>query len=102
MHTAGMSSDLPPSPPSSAPVELAELWSLVLRWGASDDSVREDAIETATDADLRDLVATVSPLLPAINDYLDATGDAEESVPYGDVAQAAMEAKFELKRRTGV
>ena len=34
-----------------------------------------------------------------INHFLDQTGDAEEAVPFGDLAQAAMEAKLELKLR---
>lgn len=34
-----------------------------------------------------------------INSYLDETDDAEEAVPYGDLAQAAMEAQFVLKSR---
>ena len=45
------------------------------------------------------LVEAVDPLFPAINAYLDVTGDAERAVPYGDLAQAAMEARFELDRR---
>ena len=45
------------------------------------------------------LVQTVDPLYPAINAYLDKTGDAEHAIAYGDLAQAAMEARFELDRR---
>ena len=34
-----------------------------------------------------------------INRYLDETDNAEDAVPFGDLAQAAEEAKLELKRR---
>ncbi len=46
------------------------------------------------------LIDAVTPLYPAINAYLDETGDAEHALPYGDLAQAALEAEFEMRRRT--
>jgi hypothetical protein len=45
------------------------------------------------------LIDAVAPLYPVINAYLDETGDAEHAVPYGDLAQAAIEAQLELDRR---
>jgi hypothetical protein len=46
------------------------------------------------------LVTTIGPcVFEAINNYLDETHDAEQAVPYGDPAQAAMEVQFELDRR---
>lgn len=56
-------------------------------------------MEAASDEELRSLMHRVSPLYPAINAYLDHTGDAERAVPYGDLAQAAMETQFEIGRR---
>jgi|SRR5580658_8844824 hypothetical protein len=94
-----MSSVLPPDPPDDAPDSLKAVWSLVIRWGESDDVERGDLASAASDDDLRDLIETVDPLFPAINAFLDETGDAERAVPYGDLAQAAMEARFELDRR---
>jgi hypothetical protein len=35
-----------------------------------------------------------------INAYLDETGDAEDALPYGDLAQAVLEAQFEVQRRS--
>ncbi len=71
----------------------------MLRWGESDDLGREQLVESANDDELRELVSAISPLYPAINGYLDATGDAERAVPYGDLAQAALEASLTLARR---
>jgi hypothetical protein len=70
-----------------------------LRWAESDDLGRDELIESANDEELRLLIDAVEPLFPAINAYLDATGDGEHAVPFGDLAQAALEARFELDRR---
>jgi hypothetical protein len=94
-----VASELPSDPPDDAPDALKAVWSLVLRWGLSDDEGRGDLTQTASDEELASLVEAVDPLFPTINGYLDATGDAERAVPYGDLAQAAMEACFELDRR---
>ncbi len=92
-------SQLPSQPPQDAPDDLKAVWSLVLRWGGSDDVERGGVTGAASDQELSALVEAVDPLFPAINAYLDVTGDAERAVPYGDLAQAAMEARFELDRR---
>ena len=94
-----MPCDLPPDPPDDAPEALQQAWPLVLRWGESDDVIRSQLVQTSSDQELRTLVHSVRPLYPAINAYLDQTGDAERAVPYGDLAQAAMEAQFEVDRR---
>jgi hypothetical protein len=95
-----MPAELPGDPPDDAPDDLKAVWYLVLRWGESDDVGRGALIEAASDEELTDLLEAIDPLFPAINGYLDATGDAERAVPYGDLAQAAMEARFELDRRS--
>ena len=90
----------PSSSPESAPEALRALWPLVLRYGISDDQVREDTLEAASAAELTELVRRVDkPVLQAINQYLDLVHDAEEAVPFGDLAQAAMEAQLLLKQR---
>jgi hypothetical protein len=90
----------PPLPPDSAPEPLKALWPLVLRYGISDDTVREDTIDAASDEALTALVNRVDkPVLQAINRYLDLVHDAEEACPFGDLAQAAMEAGIVLKQR---
>jgi len=92
--------DLPSDPPDDAPRELKDVWPLVCSWAESDDVGRGRLVDSARDEELRALVDAVNPLYPAINAYLDETGDAERAVPYGDLAQAAMEAQLELDRRT--
>jgi hypothetical protein len=94
-----MPSDLSREPPEDAPEELKAVWGLVLRWAASDDVERGSLTDAASNEDLSALAGAIEPLLPAINAYLDATGDAERAVPYGDLAQAAIEARLELDRR---
>jgi len=91
---------LPDEPPADAPPALAAIWPLVRRWAEGDDAVRFALVEAAGVAELQSLVDVGRPLLPAINEYLDATGDAEHAVPYGDLAQAILEAETELRRRS--
>ena len=95
-----MRSDLPSQPPDDAPDALKRAWPLVVRWGESDDVEREHLLDSATEKELTALIEAVKPLFPAINGYLDETGDAEHAVPYGDLAQAAMEAQLDRRNRT--
>jgi inner membrane transporter RhtA len=95
-----ISSRLPERAPASAPPQLQALWPLVLKFGESDDVARERVLESLSADELQELVDRVDrAALVAINEYLDETGDSEESVPYGDLAQAAMEAALLLKSR---
>jgi hypothetical protein len=90
----------PPQPPDTAPEPLRELWPLVLRYGISDDAVRENALDAASNEELTNLVTRVDKsVLIAITHYLDLVDNAEEACPYGDLAQAAMEAGIVLKGR---
>jgi hypothetical protein len=90
---------LPSLPPDDVPHDLAALWPLVLRWAESDDARRGHLIEAAAEHDLHDLVDRVRPTFASINAYLDRTDDAERAVPFGDLAQAALEAEQVLDRR---
>jgi hypothetical protein len=94
-----VSIDLPAEPPDDAPDELALLWPLVLRWAESDDALRERLIDNAADEDLRALTRAVRPMLTSIDAYLDRAADAAHAVPFGDLAQAAIEAEQVLVRR---
>ena len=91
---------MPDEPPSSAPAALRQLWPWVQRFGYSDDVAREDALNAASSDELLQLVAAVDQkTFQQINEYLDATDNSEEAVPYGDLPQAAMEAAIVLKDR---
>ena len=82
------------------PRELHGLAPLVQRFGISDDVLRERVLNDASTEELIALVDTVTTdVLDQIIQFLDQTLDAEDAVPFGDLAQAAMEAKLELKRR---
>lgn len=86
--------------PIPVPPALQDLAPLVDEFGISDDAERERAIETAPSGKLVGLVRTVTAeMFAEINRYLDETDDAEDAVPFGDLAQAAVEAKLELRRR---
>ena len=72
----------------------------MVQFGISDDRERDGALRTASTEDLEKLVAAAGySEFDLINAYLDRTGDSEEAVPYGDLAQAAMEATVELAAR---
>ncbi|MGO8686335.1 MAG: hypothetical protein ACLQT7_04000 [Candidatus Dormibacteria bacterium] len=76
------------------------LWPLARRFGASDDRARQANLRGAPSDELQELVSKVDQqVLRQIDEYLNATADAPEAVPYGDLAQAAIEAGMELKRR---
>jgi hypothetical protein len=87
-------------PPIPVPAALKALAPLVDDFGISDDSEREKAIETAPTEELATLVRTVTAeIFAEINRYLDETDNAEDAIRFGDLAQAAEEAKLELKLR---
>jgi hypothetical protein len=95
-----MSANVPAQPPASAPPALRDLWHWVQEFGFSDDVERESALEEASYEELTQLVQVVDrQAFDLINSYLDETDNAEEAVPYGDLAQAAMEASLLLKHR---
>lgn len=86
--------------PIVVPKELQGLAPLVQRFGVSDDVEREHVVNGASTEELIALVnAVTKETFDQINQFLDQTFDAEDAVPFGDLAQAAMEAKLELKLR---
>lgn len=94
---------MPAEPPASAPRELQAIWTLVKRYGFADDLARQRVLDDASDQELDQLVSAVSPaVFTQMNAYLDGTGDSKDAVPYGDLAQAAMEAAQVLRRRRGL
>jgi Flp pilus assembly protein TadD len=84
----------------AVPVGLQDLTPLLEKFGISDDVERGRVVSAATTRELKDVVAVVTAeVLDEINQFLDETFDAEYAVRYGDLAQAAMEARLELKKR---
>lgn len=87
-------------PSIAVPQELQRLAPLVQRFGISDDVERGRVLKTASAEELTALVnAVTTAMFGQINQFLEQTLDAEDAVAFGDLAQAAMEAKLELKRR---
>jgi hypothetical protein len=92
---------------SLLPDELRDLGPLISRFAESDDAVRSELLEEASDADLRELSEAPDGHWDAINAFLDeyvATdpGPAQDiALALDSFSQAAMEAKFELRRRGG-
>ena len=82
------------------PEELRGLAALVERFGIADDVERKHVLKGASTEELIALVnAVTKDTFDQITQFLDQTFDAEDAVPFGDLAQAAMEAKLELKLR---
>jgi hypothetical protein len=100
-------SALPPEPPGElasaadlvVPLHLRSLASMASLWATGDDEGRADLIEAASTDDLRTLVDAVTPHLAEIDAAL-ANGEAEEMLGLHELAQAALEARHELARRT--
>ena len=91
-EVAGLTTVVPPA--------LQGLALLVQRFGIADDVARERVLKGASTEELIALVGAVTKeRFDQINQFLDQTLDAEDAVPFGDLAQAAMEAKLELKLR---
>ncbi len=86
---------------SNYPPNLKKLSSLIGVWAISDDRLRADHIEAASNQELRRLAKAALPRLPDINEYLASVAleDAEAASLLDDVAQAAIEAANELRRR---
>jgi hypothetical protein len=84
----------------AVPEGLQGLAPWLQRFGISDDIERDAVLNRASTDELLALVKAVTPdIFDQINQFLDQTLDAADAVPFGDLAQAAMEAKLELKRR---
>lgn len=91
---------------SLLPEDLQGLARLIPRYAESDDLERTALLESASEDELRDLSTAPQEHWDAINAFLDEHIQAEPG-PYQDAAfaldsfaQAAMEAEFELQRRT--
>jgi Protein of unknown function (DUF4240) len=86
--------------PIAVPHELQALAPWLQRFAISDDVERERVVNGASTQELKALTdAVTAPTLRQINQLLDQTDNAEDAIPYGDLAQAVMEAELELRRR---
>ncbi len=85
--------------PASAvvlPEPFSDLSDCAQQWAISDDTRREEAIESASTETLESLVARVGPRLPSINAYLD-THSGEEGAALSNLAETVAEAQIVLK-----
>ena len=90
----------PTSPKPPIPEELRRRYPLVARWAITDDAARGEVIARARTASLAALVRNVGPGLPAIREQLARGESSDEAAAVWDaLAQAAMEAEIELRRR---
>lgn len=83
------------SPPVLLPAEFRVLQSLADRFAISDDVALSDATDAATLSEKRELVATVTPHLEAINRYLDSHTD-EPACLLSSLAEANCEVALEV------
>lgn len=81
------------------PKLFSDLNDCAQQWAISDDTRREEAIESATSETLERLVARVGPRLPSINAYLD-THSGEEEAALGNLAETVAEAQIALTTHT--
>lgn len=96
--------DEPPLDFSLLPEDLRQLEPLIPRYAESDDVLRANIVDEASDDDLRQLVAATDGHWPSINAFLGANtlliGPRQDlAVALDSFAQAAMEAAQELERR---
>jgi len=90
---------LPSEPPQDAPEVLRAAWPLVQRWTQREAAPRGAIIGSASDDELEKFMAIVDPLFLTILAYMEETEDADRAAPYAKLAQAALEARFELESR---
>ena len=90
---------LPTKPPEDAPEELKAVWPLVRMWAGNDATAHGAFVDSASNEELEKIMGTVDRLFPVILSYLEKTGDADRALRYVDLAQAALEARFELESR---
>ncbi|HUA21744.1 MAG TPA: hypothetical protein VMU80_16960 [Bryobacteraceae bacterium] len=78
------------------PVQFHPLIPMIKKWAVTDDSERNDLLDTTPRPVLRSLVDEVSPYLEAISSFLDSFGQkapTEEAASLGRLAECVVEAK---------
>ena len=77
------------------PIEFADLQELANQFAIGDDVERSQRTDAAAPDELRKLVDSVWPRLPAINEYLDVHDD-ESAHLLGRLAEAACEVAIQI------
>jgi hypothetical protein len=85
---------------SVVPLHLRDLAAMAALWATDDDERRTDLIDAASNETLSALVEKVTPHLAEIDTAL-SYDKADEMLHLHHLAQAALEAREELTRRTG-
>jgi hypothetical protein len=83
------------------PAEFHDLIPLILRWGITDDEIRNEVLCRASRVTRSHLVDQVAPYFGAINRYLDSFGNKrlpEYAVLLGALAECASEVMNSIKR----
>lgn len=78
------------------PAKFESLLGLIPKWALSDDEKRSEMLQEASSDELKSFVATVSPQIPAIDEYLDSfRGEPppEAAVTLGALAECCLEAQ---------
>ena len=87
--------------PADVPEGLRSLIGLAERWGESDDLIREDIVQRATVAELRELVSAVAAADDGLDEWL--AGTVIDPTPaytaFSCLRQAADQADVLLRRR---
>jgi hypothetical protein len=87
---------------ADVPMDLRAALPLLSRWAISDDQTREERIGRARTPSLVALRDAVVPLLGRIDAYIEGFGPTppKSATRFGDLAQAAIEARQEVDRRS--
>jgi len=90
-----------PSPSEPRRVELPEPFSdlneYAQTWALSDDAERAEALESASAEVLKNLIESVAPRLPSINQYLH-THSGDKDAALGSLAETVAEAQIALQQ----
>jgi hypothetical protein len=87
---------------TALPKKFEKLFGLIPKWALSDDEERSEMHEETSREVLQSFVATVSPYIPAINEYLDSFGDEpppNAACTLGTLAECCLEAQIEIRGR---
>jgi hypothetical protein len=87
---------------AALPAKFENLFGLIPKWALSDDDERSEMLEETSLELLQSLVATVSPYLHDIDEYLDSFGDEpppDAAVTLGTLAECCLEAQIRIRGR---